>query len=73
MILLPNTDSLKALEIAERFRIEIENHTFTETDMMTCSFGVAQLKPGEVIENMFQRADLMLYEAKRAGKNKVMG
>jgi diguanylate cyclase (GGDEF)-like protein len=73
LILLPNTDSLKAIEIAERFRIEIENHTFTGIDLMTCSFGVAQLEPDEVIESMFQRADHMLYEAKRAGKNKVMG
>lgn len=39
--------------------------------MVTLSFGVAQYKPGEVLEDFITRADDGLYQAKRRGRNRV--
>jgi len=37
----------------------------------TASFGVAEIEDGETIEELMQRADAALYEAKRKGRNHV--
>ena len=39
--------------------------------VVTLSFGVAQYKPGEVLEEFVTRADTGLYQAKRHGRNRV--
>jgi diguanylate cyclase (GGDEF)-like protein len=72
LIVLPNTDKSQAADMAERFRRKIENHRFEKANSMTCSFGEVQLQSEEGIETLFQRADRILYEAKKAGKNKVV-
>ena len=38
---------------------------------VTCSFGVAQMVPGENLRELLKRADDALYAAKRAGRNAV--
>ncbi|MCW8999241.1 MAG: diguanylate cyclase, partial [Kangiellaceae bacterium] len=43
-----------------------------ESLKVTASFGVAQLKPGEELDNLIKRADDALYEAKQTGRNKVV-
>jgi diguanylate cyclase len=40
---------------------------------VTVSVGVAELYRGEAAENWLSRADAMLYEAKRAGRDRVVG
>lgn len=39
---------------------------------VTCSFGVAQMRQNEPMEEFFKRTDDALYEAKRRGRNLVM-
>jgi hypothetical protein len=39
---------------------------------MTCSFGVAEWAEGDSIDRLLKRADDALYEAKRAGRNRVV-
>ena len=39
--------------------------------MITFSCGVAQRAPGEARDAVIERADQAMYEAKRAGKNRV--
>ena len=38
---------------------------------VTLSFGVAEGRPGEMVEDVFARADVALYAAKRGGRNRV--
>ncbi|HVM56253.1 MAG TPA: diguanylate cyclase [Gaiellaceae bacterium] len=75
LLLLPGTDAAGAAHLADRVRI-----AFTERPMLapdgatlavTCSFGVAQHRPGEDEEELFAAADRALYRAKRLGKNRV--
>ncbi|MGA8005205.1 MAG: diguanylate cyclase [Burkholderiales bacterium] len=38
---------------------------------MTISAGLAEYREGEAVEQLINRADAALYEAKRAGRNRV--
>jgi two-component system cell cycle response regulator len=60
-----------AAELAESFRTLRFNHAgrvFT----LTCSFGVAEWKPHETIDQMLRRADIAMYHAKKAGRDRVV-
>lgn len=65
-----------ALEIADRIRLGFETMKFNfepGTRLVTASFGVAERCPGESFSSTSKRADERLYEAKRAGRNRVVG
>jgi diguanylate cyclase (GGDEF)-like protein len=60
--------------IAEQIRAAVEESTFDHlgrTIAVTVSLGVAELAPGESVEQLYLRADQRLYAAKRAGRNRV--
>jgi diguanylate cyclase (GGDEF)-like protein len=56
---------------AERLRVAIEQAEWPRGIGVTCSFGVAQMVPGENLRELLKRADDALYAAKRAGRNAV--
>jgi len=73
-ILCPDTDAEGAAELAERCRSSIENlHVpLNDADVrITASFGVADSAGAPSAEAMVQTADQTMYEAKRAGGNRV--
>jgi diguanylate cyclase (GGDEF)-like protein len=70
VIVMPNTDYETALKLAERYRDRIEK-TQSNNIQFTCSIGVAELQPGERLENLMQRANQALYAAKNSGRNTV--
>lgn len=74
--LLPETDIHAALRLAENFRIITEKHTFQFKDntlKITISQGVSEMKRNvKNTEALLKLADDALYEAKRAGRNKVV-
>ncbi len=77
ILLLPNTDTLAGLMLAERLRAAIADlRVSTEQGevAVTISAGVAGRQPADtVIERLIDRADQALYAAKRQGRNCVVG
>lgn len=69
-IILSRTDLEGALGVAERLRAAVENHPWT-TRRVTASLGVACLD-SETGPELIARADAALYQAKAAGRNRVM-
>jgi diguanylate cyclase (GGDEF)-like protein len=73
-IILPETDLVGGIQIADQLRTMIDGETFVFEDEyidVTVSCGVAQLQPGWRAHDFVRAADVQLYEAKRAGRNCV--
>ena len=70
-IILPKVNLENALAFAEILRKTISTTPFTEVGKVTSSFGVVQLVKGEGMASLVKRADLALYKAKGAGRNRV--
>ena len=69
---LPNTSKNTALRIAERLRLEIDNAHLHGEVKATISLGVAGFDAEtEGFDEMFKCADNALYQAKKAGRNRV--
>lgn len=73
--ILPETDKLKAMELADRLRTKISalRIPFNGTSLrVTASFGVSELIPNSDMSRIVEDADTMLYKAKLNGRNTVM-
>ncbi len=71
MIVLPNSNSKLATEIAERLKDSIQIFNFTGVNRITCSFGVSELKADDSYRTFLKRVDDALYRAKSNGRNRV--
>jgi diguanylate cyclase (GGDEF)-like protein len=75
LVILPETPSLGAQQVAEALRQNIASlsiHADQSTLGATISIGVAASVPGEInAKAILARADHALYQAKRAGRNRV--
>ncbi|WP_095147152.1 sensor domain-containing diguanylate cyclase [Pseudomonas sp. Irchel s3b6] len=73
---LPETDTTGALRIAENIRAAVERLPPFENDEspMTVSIGLSTSTghPAQSLENLLYTADKALYQAKRAGRNRVI-
>jgi diguanylate cyclase (GGDEF)-like protein len=75
MVLLPNTDAVQALNIAQRIRMEIESTPLPNDGKLrtlTVSIGTATVLDDETLESTMVRADKALYTAKKDGRNQVV-
>ncbi len=76
-VVLPGEDFDTARNVAERIRRAIAEQPFSLAEglvvPMTCSLGVAELKPGMSVHAFVDAADQALLNAKRSGKNRVLG
>ncbi len=73
--LLLDGDLDDAVELAERFRVAVGRLAIRARNQavgVTCSIGAAEWEPGDTIDTLLRRADVALYEAKRAGRNCVV-
>ncbi len=57
----------------ERFRQQVENHTFSRVGKVTVSIGYSQLVINDTPPDVIDRADEALYFAKRSGRNQIAG
>jgi len=76
VLMLPETTSTPAVQMAERVRSEIAGHRFTGgvgADIyLTASFGVASFpEHATAAERLIELADAAMYEAKQSQKNNV--
>lgn len=71
LILLENTRLDEGASVAEQIRALIESSLLCSRTV-TVSVGVAELAATESVENWLQRADQRLYQAKAAGRNRVV-
>ncbi len=75
-VILPETDLEQACVLAERIRVQIQEHPFfpkpAEEIFITISIGAAQRKEKESINFFIKRADQALYKAKESGRNRVV-
>ena len=74
-VILPITTSAEGVVTAERIRTEFKREPFRpEPDReihMTVSIGIAQYRPKEAMRAFVHRVDLLMYQGKKNGKDKV--
>src|ERR1700761_2571913 len=76
-ILLPQTSLPGAAAVAEQIRGTVAQGRICRPDgnesigQVTLSVGVAIAKAGDTLEALLERADLAMYTAKRAGRNRI--
>jgi len=74
-VLLPETRADQAAMLAERLRCAVSERAVEVrggTIRCAISVGVAGLRPGETLDDFLIRADAALYEAKNAGRDRVV-
>lgn len=67
-LILFQTTVEEAFLLCEQFRIRVEKETY-----VTVSVGIVKLQEEENLEQGIDRADMILYEAKKQGRNRVSG
>ena len=75
LMLLPMTELSSAEMLVERLRSTIEKQTYTfegKRVSITASFGITQYAQQDTADRMIDRADKALYQAKLAGRNRVV-
>jgi two-component system cell cycle response regulator len=77
VIIMPDTDLARAIQVGERLRATIAGEPFQVTPgsnlAVTASVGISTLEYQEdTPEALFKRADNALYSAKREGRNRVV-
>lgn len=75
-LILPETSKESAIKFAEELRQEIERAPFNYEQIslpVTVSIGVAEYVDGMTKDEFIQAADTLMYQAKNAGRNRVVG
>ena len=70
IIILPETEEAQAFFIAEKIRRNVEAEIYGVNRKITISLGVAEIK--DDLSLIVDKADRMLYKAKRDGRNRVV-
>ncbi|SFL44864.1 sensor domain-containing diguanylate cyclase [Halanaerobium salsuginis] len=71
VIIATETSLNDAVAFAEKLNKIIEEYSFIESEAITVSLGVAEIKETEKIDDLIKRADKALYQAKERGRNRV--
>jgi diguanylate cyclase (GGDEF)-like protein len=78
-VMLPDSSPHTGVAVAERIRKAVETSVATtrstnQVISVTVSIGVASFpRSGQTLEQLLHQADMLLYEAKNSGRNRVVG
>jgi diguanylate cyclase (GGDEF)-like protein len=74
VLVLPHTHISAAKQVLERLREMTEAQVFDSMldRQVTVSIGLAELSDSEMVDDILKRADEVLYEAKRGGRNRIV-
>ena len=75
MLVLSGTNQTDAVRGAERLAEGLRDMLVTQNEprfRITASIGITQYRRGDTIQQMLDRADRALYDAKRTGRNKTV-
>jgi diguanylate cyclase (GGDEF)-like protein/PAS domain S-box-containing protein len=74
--IIANVDAQKILQIADRYRHMIEQSGLVVDAgllQVTVSIGAACAAPADTVDSLLERADALMYQSKRDGRNRVTG
>ena len=69
--MLPKVSIDEAYKLLDEIRQKISDTKYDEVGSRTISVGITEYQEGDTADDVFQRADEALYEAKGSGKNKI--
>ena len=72
VLLMDETTIKNAIFVCEKLRVTVENFKHPKLPQITVSIGVSEIRLDDSKEDFFKRADEALYEAKHAGRNRVV-
>jgi len=72
IVICPETNASDVLHLADRIRARISEVDFGGAGKITVSIGVAELSAEDNAQDLVDRADQALYEAKKAGRNRCV-
>ena len=76
VVAVPGVRLRNARKVAEKLRTAIEKTCLTtpknDTRRISASFGIGRRQRGDTLEEIYERADRAMYEAKWRGKNRVV-
>jgi len=75
VLIMPDTDLNGAFTVAEKMRTTVAASQFRFKDApvpVTLSCGVATFQGEDLVEDVFERADRGLYQAKNTGRNRCV-
>lgn len=72
MIICVQNSGDEAVRLAEKLRLTIALHPFSDVGTKTASFGVTSIEENDNELSLVQRVDTALYRAKKLGRNRVV-
>ncbi len=72
LILIRGTDQAGVVRVANELRATISATPIQPVEAVTASFGIARFEQGDTMSSWLMRADQALYDAKSAGRDRVV-